>query len=485
MGNEKYRKKHFNWGECWKFHRLNNAISTLTGMDTDGANEHQSRESDDDENTEPPRKKTPSTIEHLLRESDDDNNTEPPRKKTPSTIVDGTGSSVSVNKEYDLNTVIDPLARHIRIISLDENISFSKFTAFAVTDELQKIIGEYPYSRTLSSGVILVECNSQEQIQKLTNEVASVGFLGIHATTKIAHEIGTVRGVVKDARICDMDLKLLLHRLQQQDVVHVRPIFTGVGEEKRRSDYTILTFRLKELPEKVFFGRESKRLVPYRNKVIQCGNCWFYGHKSDKCRKIKACEHCAARGTSHESASCQEQPAKCVHCGKSHKASDRNCNVYKKQKAIAKIREEHKIGFKQAEVIFLKIKTNLDNRTNTSNSLAPAPKAPERNHSNFPSVIPSTSGTGHKFLKPNLPDCGNPYLPDKRKNSFFDFKGALLSPPKKKYNRKTAKDFFQSNDESNSDMDSDISQISSFVPTKPNVKKGLKTKNLSDKGTNE
>ena len=34
-------------------------------------------------------------------------------------------------------------------------------------------------------------------------------------------------------------------------------------------------------------------------------------------------------------------------------------------------------------------------------------------------------------------------------------------------------------------MDSDISQVSSFVPTKLNVKKGLKTKNLSDKDKNE
>ena len=135
------------------------------------------------------------------------------------------------------------------------------------------------------------------------------------------------------------------------------------------------------------------------------------------------------------------------------------------------------------------MKINLDNRSNISNPLQPAPKAPERNYSNFPTAIPSTSGTGRKPIQPNLPDCENSFLSDFRKNSIFNFKDALLSPIKSKSSRKTAKDFFLSNDESNkssnSDMESDIPQMPRFEPPKTNVKKGLKTKKLSDKDTNE
>ena len=201
--------------------QINNEIAKLTGMSVDGSTTDLSPAAGSGAEGEPPNKKT---------------------AKEP-------------NADADLE-LDDPSALHVHIIPTEEEnyAKFLKINPYDIMDQIQHYVGEYTNSRTLKSGTILVELESNKQVKVLIREVAKHGFRGISAEVKIAYNVGTIRGVIRDARLSDMDSQTLLHKLQSQGVVHVRPIITGSGVSRKRSEYTILTFRLETLPEKVLFG---------------------------------------------------------------------------------------------------------------------------------------------------------------------------------------------------------------------------------------
>ena len=191
-------------------------------------------------------------------------------------VSDGydTQSSTSVDSQGETNTgdpnpkkfkplsadaeflIEDPLALHVHITSSDgDNSELKKLDPWDITESIQYEIGTFIGCKTLNSGIILVQCECNTQVKKLVDELKS--FRGIPVIAKIAFNIDTVRGVIRDARLTDISTEKLLKRLQDQGVVHVRPIYGGL--DKHRTDYTILTFRLSKLPEKNTFLHGVKR----------------------------------------------------------------------------------------------------------------------------------------------------------------------------------------------------------------------------------
>ena len=268
----------------------------------------------------------------------DDDGTVMPRKRLRTDLVDGFA-------------FLDTSVRHVRIECTSGTFpnELRKLNPFDTNEALQDLIGTYVSCKTLKSVILLVECDDFAQV-KLLLDVSTFMSYPVEAT--VAYNIDTVRGVVRDARISDMDHTLLLDKLRSQHVVQVRPIFTGSGADKRRSDFMILTFRLAKLPDRVIFGKERMSLTPYRIRVVQCSHCLTFGHRAELCRKAKACSHCGARGSDHVQNACLALPARCALCSKAHKATDKDCPKYRRQRAILKIREEHKVGFKNAEDIY-------------------------------------------------------------------------------------------------------------------------------------
>lgn len=60
--------------------------------------------------------------------------------------------------------------------------------------------------------------------------------------------------------------------------------------------------------------------------MIQCFQCYKYGHTREKCREKKICVICDKEY--HGQCNGREQ---CVNCGKKHKSSDRNGEKYQKR----------------------------------------------------------------------------------------------------------------------------------------------------------
>ena len=63
----------------------------------------------------------------------------------------------------------DSSARHVHIecMCTDNPDAFKSINSFKISDEIEDIIGWYPDGKTLSSGVLLIECDSFAQVRIL------------------------------------------------------------------------------------------------------------------------------------------------------------------------------------------------------------------------------------------------------------------------------------------------------------------------------
>ena len=99
----------------------------------------------------------------------------------------------------------------------------------------------------------------------------------------------------------------------------------------------VLTFVNSDLPCEIIIESETVRVRPYRPRVLQCFNCYGFGHSAKVCTRSKVCERCGQ--AEHEE--CARSLA-CVNCKGVHRARDKECIVFKKeQEALLKSVAEH------------------------------------------------------------------------------------------------------------------------------------------------
>ena len=104
-----------------------------------------------------------------------------------------------------------------------------------------------------------------------------------------------------------------------------------------RSSMIILSFVNDYLPSEVIFDKEIIRVRPYRPRVLQCFNCFGFGHASRVCTRDKICESCSQP----EHGECSRAQL-CVNCKGNHRARNKECKLYKKeQEALIKSFDEH------------------------------------------------------------------------------------------------------------------------------------------------
>ena len=94
------------------------------------------------------------------------------------------------------------------------------------------------------------------------------------------------------------------------------------------------------------------RIIPvdvYVPNPLRCYNCQRFGHHEDSCRALlgSICENCGAENFDHNEKFCKNNP-KCVNCGKDHQSRSNQCEVWKKEKEIMKIKAIQNISYIEA-----------------------------------------------------------------------------------------------------------------------------------------
>ena len=118
-----------------------------------------------------------------------------------------------------------------------------------------------------------------------------------------------------------------------------------------RSSMIILTFVNSVLPTEIILESEIMRIRPYIPRVLQCFNCYGFGHTSRVCTRDKICLVCSQP----EHGDCSRAKV-CANCKEDHHARDKGCKIFKKeQEALMKSNIEH-ISVGQAKKLLGKSK---------------------------------------------------------------------------------------------------------------------------------
>ena len=143
-----------------------------------------------------------------------------------------------------------------------------------------------------------------------------------------------------------------LYEFDETEVLNMCPSQVWKVQKIPNTSMIVLSFEDPDVP--LFINIENERIPvrPFKQKPLQCYNCFRFGHNSKYCKSAKICSNCSAK----EHGACQSE-AKCLNCDGNHKPTDKQCEQYKMEEvAINKANAEH-ISIGHAKSLLNKGKT--------------------------------------------------------------------------------------------------------------------------------
>ena len=145
----------------------------------------------------------------------------------------------------------------------------------------------------------------------------------------------TDQGVIRDVDITITNEEILEHMEAICPLIEVyrfsRKIYNDGIAEYLPTKTVKLTFRGQYLPQVVYLFRVRFTVETYIQPVMQCKNCYKYGHPTKYCRNKTTCGKCSEQ---HSTVSCKAHNLKCVNCKLPHMSDSTRCTIYQSQKNI-------------------------------------------------------------------------------------------------------------------------------------------------------
>ena len=91
----------------------------------------------------------------------------------------------------------------------------------------------------------------------------------------------------------------------------------------------------------------------YIPNPLRCFNCQRFGYHENNCPVDlgSICERCGMGGHDHHTNHCTN-PAQCVNCGKDHLSRSSDCEVWKKEKEIMKLKVTKNLTYPEARKLY-------------------------------------------------------------------------------------------------------------------------------------
>ena len=210
----------------------------------------------------------------------------------------------------------------------DEKFNFFKFSRY-----LQKKVGGI-FSGDISrfgKAAVLIHSKSETQFRMLTLMKVDDNDMLKDVTPHFRFSYG--KGVVFDEGLYEFD---------ENEILQMCPPSVWKVKKAEKSNMIILTFNSSTVPSHVLLENVRVAVRVYKQKPLQCFNCYKFGHLSSACKAEQICVNCS--GPEHGVCSAN---AKCVNCNLAPKSTDKCCEKYKfEEAAIIKANDEHlTVGF--------------------------------------------------------------------------------------------------------------------------------------------
>ena len=128
-----------------------------------------------------------------------------------------------------------------------------------------------------------------------------------------------------------------IYELSENEILTMCPDNVWKIFKVPKSNMIVLTFMDSIVPHEIIIENEIIKVRPYRQRPLQCFNCFGFAHVSDVCTRAKICQFCSQP----EHGACT-RPRVCANCRESHDSRNKSCNIFKKeQEALLLSAAEH------------------------------------------------------------------------------------------------------------------------------------------------
>ena len=128
-----------------------------------------------------------------------------------------------------------------------------------------------------------------------------------------------------------------IYELSENEILTMCPDNVWKIFKVPKSNMIVITFMDSIVPHEIIIENEIIKVRPYRQRPLQCFNCFGFAHVSDVCTRAKICQFCSQP----EHGACT-RPRVCANCRESHDSRNKSCNIFKKeQEALLLSAAEH------------------------------------------------------------------------------------------------------------------------------------------------
>ena len=128
-----------------------------------------------------------------------------------------------------------------------------------------------------------------------------------------------------------------IYELSENEILTMCPDNVWKIFKVPKSNMIVLTFMDSIVPHEIIIENEIIKVRPYRQRPLQCFNCFGFAHVSNVCTRAKICQFCSQP----EHGACT-RPRVCANCRESHDSRNKSCNIFKKeQEALLLSAAEH------------------------------------------------------------------------------------------------------------------------------------------------
>jgi hypothetical protein len=226
---------------------------------------------------------------------------------------------------------------------------------------LKCAVGDVEEAKKLRNGTVLIQVRTKVQA---TNALAMSTWIDQAITVTPHRSLNTSRGVIRCREFHDCDESEVLEALCNEGVTEVKRMMTKKNGMLEKTNTFIVTFGLPSPPKSIRVAYMKLNVDPYVPNPLRCYNCQRFGHGKSNCKRKAICAKCSQEG--HSDNDCQNTPH-CANCAGQHYAYSKDCDEWKKQKEITRVKFEQNTSFSEAKRIVEQIMHSNTANCNTPN----------------------------------------------------------------------------------------------------------------------
>lgn len=246
------------------------------------------------------------------------------------------------------NNIISSSSAYLTFNVVENGKSLKDLSPFIINAALNQINDSWNYvSSNRDRDMITILVQEDGNIKKfLETKSFKIGNEEINVSFQRHPGLNFSKGTIFCPEILKMTDLEIVENLKDQNVHEVYR-FKKRNSLKDLVDTGLftITFQGNRTPQYIKIAYLNIQVSTYYPNPMQCNHCFKFGHILKKCKNISektACIKCGSN-TDHE-----ECDFSCVNCNEQHSNKYRGCAIFKKEKAIIKLKIDHNLSFAEA-----------------------------------------------------------------------------------------------------------------------------------------